>query len=58
MSSGQRIVEQLAQTNALLDRYVEILARTDATAKLIFEERWRGAEEVRRPSPSFIPILY
>ena len=38
--------EQLTQTNALLNKYVSLLARSEKTAKLIFDERWNGADDV------------
>jgi len=43
----KRIAEQLEQTDALLNKYVNILSKTDQVARLIFDERWMGAEAVR-----------
>lgn len=42
----QRVGEQLIQTNALLDKYINILSKSEATARLIFDERWEGASAV------------
>jgi len=44
-SGTERVSEQLAQTNALLDKYVSLLVRSEQTTKLIFDERWWGAED-------------
>ncbi|KAL5528166.1 hypothetical protein ACEPAF_7302 [Sanghuangporus sanghuang] len=44
-TSTERVAEQLKQTNALLDKYVDILAKSEAATKLIFDERWHGAED-------------
>jgi hypothetical protein len=46
ITSWQRIAKQLAQTDALLNKYVEILCRTEDVARLIFDEDWQGAEAV------------
>jgi hypothetical protein len=43
----KHIAEQLEQTDALLNKYVNILSKTDQVARLIFDERWMGAEAVR-----------
>jgi hypothetical protein len=43
----QRISEQLEQTDALLNKYINILSKTEQVARLIFDERWMGAEAVR-----------
>jgi len=40
----ERIAEQLEQTDALLNKYVDILSKTDQVARLIFDGRWMGAE--------------
>ncbi|KAL6302117.1 hypothetical protein BKA93DRAFT_737588 [Sparassis latifolia] len=43
-SSTERVANQLEHTNALLDKYVMILSKSETTAKLILDERWKGAE--------------
>lgn len=35
-------------TNALLDKYVSILSKSEKVVKLILDERWEGAEAVRQ----------
>jgi hypothetical protein len=45
-SSVQQVATQLAQTDALLDKYVNMLGKSEAVAKLIFDEQWEGAEAV------------
>lgn len=48
----QRVAERLGQTNALLDKYVRILSKSEKITKLILDERWQGAEAVRiHPRP-------
>jgi septal ring factor EnvC (AmiA/AmiB activator) len=42
----QKIAIQLAQTDALLNKYIEILYRSEDVARLIFDEEWQGAEAV------------
>ena len=42
----QQVANQLAQTDALLNKYVNMLGKSEAVAKLIFDERWEGAEAV------------
>ena len=37
----------MEETNALLNKYIDILAKQEEATRLIFDERWRGAEEVR-----------
>ena len=46
ISFGQRAAMQLQRTDALLNKYISILEKSEAATKLIFDERWRGAEEV------------
>lgn len=41
------MAEQLAETDALLNKYVGILSKTEDIAKLIFDEDWYGADAVR-----------
>jgi hypothetical protein len=36
----------LEHTNALLDKYVNILSKSEAVTRLIFDERWEGADQV------------
>ena len=43
----QRVAEQLANTNALLDKYVTILSKSENITKLILDEKWEGADAVR-----------
>ncbi|OCH92308.1 hypothetical protein OBBRIDRAFT_833534 [Obba rivulosa] len=43
-SSTERVATQLEHTNALLDRYVDIMAKSEDYARLILDERWQGAE--------------
>ncbi|KAI0819961.1 hypothetical protein BC628DRAFT_1544834 [Trametes gibbosa] len=43
-SSTDRVGMQLQHTNALLDRYVRILDRSEKITKLILDERWEGAD--------------
>ncbi|KAH7913685.1 hypothetical protein BJ138DRAFT_1133925 [Hygrophoropsis aurantiaca] len=40
----EQVAEQLSQTNSLLDKYVNILTKSEAVTRLIFDERWEGAE--------------
>ncbi|THH08380.1 hypothetical protein EW145_g2742 [Phellinidium pouzarii] len=44
-SSTERVTGQLTQTNALLDKYIDILAKSESATRLIFDERWHGAED-------------
>ncbi|KZT72127.1 hypothetical protein DAEQUDRAFT_749567 [Daedalea quercina L-15889] len=43
-SGTERVAEQLKQTDSLLDKYVNILSKTEDAARLIMDERWQGAE--------------
>ena len=43
---SQRVARQLENTNDLLDKYINILSKSEAAARLIFDERWEGAERV------------
>ncbi|TFY82868.1 hypothetical protein EWM64_g1151 [Hericium alpestre] len=43
-SGTERVTAQLEQTNALLDKYVSVLAKSELVTRLIFDERWQGAE--------------
>ena len=46
----QSVATRLEHTNALLDKYVKILSRSEKITKLILDERWEGADAVS-PSP-------
>lgn len=43
-TATEQVTIQLAQTDALLDKYVNMLGKSEAVAKLIFDEQWEGAE--------------
>ncbi|KAL0955949.1 hypothetical protein HGRIS_002133 [Hohenbuehelia grisea] len=43
-SANERVATQLEQTDALLNQYVGILAKSEDVAHLIFDEEWFGAE--------------
>ncbi|KAI0745841.1 DASH complex subunit Duo1-domain-containing protein [Earliella scabrosa] len=43
-SSTDRVATRLEHTNALLDKYVRILSKSEKITKLILDERWQGAE--------------
>ena len=43
----QRVAEQLVHTNALLNKYVTILSKSEKVTKLILDERWEGVDAVR-----------
>ncbi len=45
-SFHKHIAEQLEQTDALLNKYINILSKTEQFTRLIFDERWMGAEAV------------
>ncbi|KAI6040288.1 hypothetical protein EDC04DRAFT_2997757 [Pisolithus marmoratus] len=40
----EQVAEQLAQTDALLDKYANMLSKSEGVTRLIFDERWEGAE--------------
>lgn len=42
----QRVAAQLEQTDALLNKYVNVMAKSERIARLMFDERWEGAEAV------------
>jgi hypothetical protein len=44
----KRIAEQLEQTDALLNKYINILSKSEQVTQLIFDKRWMGAEAVCR----------
>lgn len=43
-NSIQRVAAQCEQTDALLNKYINILGKSEAVARLIFDERWEGAD--------------
>ncbi|CAA7261608.1 unnamed protein product [Cyclocybe aegerita] len=43
-SANERVVAQLEQTDALLNKYINILSLSEDFSRLIFDERWQGAE--------------
>ncbi|KAJ3846991.1 hypothetical protein EV368DRAFT_76892 [Lentinula lateritia] len=43
--ANERISEQLSQTEALLNKYMMILAKSEEISRLIFDEKWEGAEQ-------------
>ncbi|KAH9892515.1 hypothetical protein C8Q73DRAFT_698409 [Cubamyces lactineus] len=43
-SSTDRVATQLQHTNALLDKYVRILDKSEKITKIILDERWQGAD--------------
>jgi hypothetical protein len=55
--SSQRIARRLEQTDALLNKYVEILSKSEDITRLIFDEEWHGADEVRMLISSSHSIL-
>lgn len=40
------MAEQLAQTDALLNKYANMLSKSETVTRLIFDERWGGADAV------------
>ncbi|PAV19023.1 hypothetical protein PNOK_0586700 [Pyrrhoderma noxium] len=44
-SSTESVAEQLKQTNALLNKYIDILAKSESATRMIFDERWHGADD-------------
>ncbi|KAK0461075.1 uncharacterized protein EV420DRAFT_1530110 [Desarmillaria tabescens] len=43
-SANERIAQQLAQTDQLLNKYIKTLSRTEDFARLIFDDGWHGAD--------------
>ncbi|KAG6861102.1 hypothetical protein C0995_004039 [Termitomyces sp. Mi166 len=43
-SANQHIAMQLEQTDALLNRYISILSKSEEFTRLIFDQQWQGAE--------------
>ena len=52
----KRLAEQLEQTDALLNKYINILSKSEQVKRLIFDERWMGAEAVWGLSPSLLSL--
>ncbi|KAI0743503.1 hypothetical protein C8Q80DRAFT_843548 [Daedaleopsis nitida] len=50
-SSTDRVATRLEHTNALLDKYVRILSKSEKITKIILDERWQGGEAVRTRRP-------
>ncbi|KAG6827141.1 hypothetical protein H0H92_013059 [Tricholoma furcatifolium] len=47
-SANQRVAKQLEQTDALLNKYIAILSKSEDFARLIFDQKWEGAEADER----------
>ncbi|TCD69834.1 hypothetical protein EIP91_006147, partial [Steccherinum ochraceum] len=43
-SGTERVAEQLVHTDALLNKYMAILSKSDKITQLMLDERWQGAE--------------
>ncbi|KAI0316258.1 hypothetical protein OF83DRAFT_1164431 [Amylostereum chailletii] len=43
-SSTERVAAELEQTDALLNKYVRLLGNSEIATRLIFDERWQGAD--------------
>ncbi|PPQ98635.1 hypothetical protein CVT24_003968 [Panaeolus cyanescens] len=43
-TANERIAAQLEQTDALLNKYINILSKSEDVSRLIFDEGWQGAE--------------
>ncbi|KIJ67803.1 hypothetical protein HYDPIDRAFT_25273 [Hydnomerulius pinastri MD-312] len=43
-SATEQVAGQLSHTDALLDKYANMLAKSEGVTRLIFDERWEGAE--------------
>ncbi|KAF4620790.1 hypothetical protein D9613_000706 [Agrocybe pediades] len=44
-SANERVALQLEQTDALLNKYITVLSKSEEYARLIFDDEWLGAEE-------------
>ncbi|KAG8213950.1 hypothetical protein J3R82DRAFT_10696 [Butyriboletus roseoflavus] len=42
--ASEQVAKQLSQTDALLDKYANMLAKSETVTRLIFDERWGGAD--------------
>ena len=49
---------QIEHTSKLLDKYENILSKSENVTRLILDERWQGAEAVRslssQPTPLYV----
>ncbi|KAL4073891.1 hypothetical protein J3A83DRAFT_4232144 [Scleroderma citrinum] len=45
-SATEQVAEQLVQTDGLLDKYANMLSKSEGVTRLIFDEQWEGAEAV------------
>jgi hypothetical protein len=45
-SFDQRVAAQLEQTDALLNKYMGILSKSEDFSRLVFDEQWYGAQQV------------
>ena len=54
----KRLAEQLEQTDALLNKYINILSKSEQVSRLIFDERWMGAEAVRGSSLLSLLLIF
>ncbi|KDQ57463.1 hypothetical protein JAAARDRAFT_58075 [Jaapia argillacea MUCL 33604] len=43
-TATEKVSAQVRETNVLLDRYVGLLSRSDEISRLIFDEKWNGAD--------------
>ncbi|KAG6869118.1 hypothetical protein C0993_001683 [Termitomyces sp. T159_Od127] len=43
-SANQRVAMQLEQTDALLNKYISILSKSEEFTQLIFDQQWQGAD--------------
>ncbi|KAH9485375.1 hypothetical protein JR316_0002283 [Psilocybe cubensis] len=43
-SANERVAVQLEQTDALLNKYIGILSKSEEFSRLIFDDQWEGAE--------------
>ncbi|KAG6820732.1 hypothetical protein H0H93_012378 [Arthromyces matolae] len=43
-SANERIAMQLEQTDALLNKYINILSKSEEFTRLIFDQQWQGAD--------------
>jgi hypothetical protein len=55
----QRVEEQLAQTETLLNKYANLLAKSEKVSRLLLDERWQGGVAVSFDPPTFnlLPVL-
>ncbi|KAF8907365.1 hypothetical protein CPB84DRAFT_309500 [Gymnopilus junonius] len=43
-SANERVAAQVEQTDALLNKYIDILSKSEEFARLIFDDQWEGAQ--------------